>query len=166
MATKRNRVFKMSGKLLRPAYPGFILIKVAMGIQTNATAKQVVMGGIGPEVLNSKNLLRHSVQDSLFQPIEFVEKTPCSNLAKATEPTTHRIEVEFFVTIKNKNKSTQLSAQSLDSFGLSYPFGPAGTGKTETVKASGAQRTGLELMSSTPCRSVESALISRQCLDI
>jgi hypothetical protein len=70
-------------------------------------------------LLNRLNLLRNSTQNSLFQPIEFVETTPSANLAQANEYTAHGLEIECFVATKDKNKSTQLYAKGLHR--LSFP---------------------------------------------
>ncbi len=71
------------------------------------------------------HLLTDGGKNSLFQSIEFVETTPCANLAESDKDTTHSLEIERLITTEYEHKSAQLKAKGLDGFCL------ARTGRTK-----------------------------------
>lgn len=140
IAILRKSFFKLSGRLDRPAYPGFTTEKnSALGPQEDHAKSRTsnkdssiltqfelpayqfnlsrgVENCCAQSKLNTLDLLRDCTKYPFLQSIEFIEAAPSSNLTQADENSSHRLEVESLVTTKDQYESTKLYSKCLHGF--------------------------------------------------
>ena len=63
-------------------------------------------------------LLRDSTDDTLLETVELVEASPCANMTKTDEDTTHGLEVKCLVTAEDKDEASELDSESFDGLSL------------------------------------------------
>ena len=81
----------------------------------------------GKSLLDRLNLLRDGTEDALFQTIELIEASPCTDLTESDEDTTHGLEVERLVTAEDQDEPPELDTESLDRFRLACEDREVGT---------------------------------------
>lgn len=143
IAILRNSFFRLSGRLERPAYPGFMVMNILNSDTTSACLLQrrevpnVPGMRIDPQclanelnfcmgvrrrraktLLDALYLLRDCAENSFFESIRLVETAPSADLTETDKDAPHGLKVEGLVTAEDENEPTQGDTERFDRLRL------------------------------------------------
>ena len=112
----RSEKLRQIGRQLRPTS----VVRIGrdedtdIGVDLQALAHQLdldvrVLRHLNQTLLDRLHLLGDGTENSLLQSIELIKASPCTDLTKANEDTTHGLEIEGFVATENQDETSQLN---------------------------------------------------------